>query len=90
MFDSPTFVQSENVRIAVHHAGPKPGEADKPAVVFMHGFPELARSFKHQMEALSAEGYPVYAPDMRGYAASDKPDGKEHYGMPKLIGDMTA
>ena len=90
MFDNPIFVQSGNVQIAVHKAGPKPSEAGRPAIVFMHGFPELARSFRHQMESLAGEGYPVFAPDMRGYAASDKPVGKDHYGMPNLVGDMTA
>lgn len=90
LFDNPEFVDSAGVQIAVHRAGPLPEQTNKPAVVFMHGFPELARGFAHQMTVLSGEGYPVFAPDMRGYAASDKPEGKEHYGMPQLVGDMTA
>ena len=90
LFDNPTYVDSNGVRIAVHHEGPEPKKAEKPAVVFMHGFPELARSFQHQMKTMSDNGYPVFAPDMRGYAASDKPEGKEHYGMQALVGDMTS
>lgn len=90
MFENPSYYMSGDIRLAVHHAGPATSATEKPAVVFMHGFPELARSFRHQMQTLSAEGYPVFAPDMRGYAASEKPEGKEHYGMASLTGDMVA
>ena len=90
IFDHPEYVMAGDVRLAVYKAGPVPLEADKPAVVFLHGFPELARSFRHQVETLSAAGYPVFAPDMRGYNRSDKPEGKEHYGYPSLVGDVRA
>ena len=90
MFEAPKFIQSGDVRLAVHVAGPKVADASKPPVVFMHGFPELARSFRHQMETLSTLGHPVFAPDMRGYAASDKPADVKQYGMQYLVNDMAA
>jgi pimeloyl-ACP methyl ester carboxylesterase len=40
----------------------------------MHGFPELAYSWRHQVAALGDAGYLVVAPDMPGYGRSDKPD----------------
>lgn len=89
-FDTPTYVNSTGVKIAVYRAGPDPAEATKPPVIFMHGFPELARSFRHQMTALAAEGYPVFAPDMRGYNRSDKPVGAAHYSMSALVSDIRA
>lgn len=90
IFDKPDYVMSGDVRLAVYRDGPDVKAATKPPVVFMHGFPELARSFRHQMAALAAAGHPVFAPDMRGYNRSDKPKDVKAYGMPLLVGDMTA
>jgi len=42
----------------------KPG---RPAVLLLHGFPELAYSWRKVMPALAAAGYHVIAPDQRGY-----------------------
>jgi pimeloyl-ACP methyl ester carboxylesterase len=43
------------------------GEAGRPVIVLLHGFPELAWSWRTQMPALAAAGYHVIAPDQRGY-----------------------
>jgi pimeloyl-ACP methyl ester carboxylesterase len=40
---------------------------DRPCVVLLHGFPELAYSWRKVMPALAAAGYHVIAPDQRGY-----------------------
>ncbi|WP_218511168.1 alpha/beta fold hydrolase [Variovorax sp. dw_308] len=42
----------------------QPGQ---PLVVLLHGFPELAFSWRHQMLPLAALGFHVIAPDQRGY-----------------------
>src|SRR5919205_3715739 len=39
----------------------------RPAVLLLHGFPELAYSWRKVMPALAAAGYHVVAPDQRGY-----------------------
>lgn len=90
IFDTPDYVQNGDVRLAVYRDGPAPAEADKPPVLFLHGFPELARSFRHQTATMAAAGYPVFAPDMRGYNRSDKPAGRQHYGFPALSSDIEA
>jgi pimeloyl-ACP methyl ester carboxylesterase len=38
-----------------------------PAVLLLHGFPELAYSWRKVMPSLAAAGYHVIAPDQRGY-----------------------
>ncbi|WP_158742658.1 alpha/beta hydrolase [Acidisphaera sp. L21] len=43
------------------------GDPAHPAVVLLHGFPELAYSWRKVMPALAAFGYHVIAPDQRGY-----------------------
>jgi len=40
---------------------------DRPAVLLLHGFPELAYSWRKVMGPLAAAGYYVVAPDQRGY-----------------------
>lgn len=41
--------------------------AGKPCLLLLHGFPELAYSWRKVMPALAAAGYHVIAPDQRGY-----------------------
>jgi len=39
----------------------------RPAILLLHGFPELAYSWRKVMPPLAASGYHVIAPDQRGY-----------------------
>jgi pimeloyl-ACP methyl ester carboxylesterase len=41
--------------------------ANRPAVLLLHGFPELAYSWRKVMLPLAEAGYHVIAPDQRGY-----------------------
>ncbi|HYZ23140.1 MAG TPA: alpha/beta hydrolase [Rhodopila sp.] len=43
------------------------GSPDHPCVLLLHGFPELAWSWRKVMPALAEAGYHVLAPDQRGY-----------------------
>src|SRR5215471_14641507 len=40
---------------------------NRPAVLLLHGFPELAYSWRKILPALAAAGYHAIAPDQRGY-----------------------
>ena len=57
-------------------------------VVLLHGFPELAHSWRHQIPALAGAGHHVVAPDLRGYGATDAPTEVSDYALPKLVGDI--
>ena len=60
------FVPEVNgLRMHVLEAGFE--EPDRPAVLLLHGFPELAYSWRKVMPTLAAAGYHVMAPDQRGY-----------------------
>src|SRR6201990_2366079 len=39
----------------------------RPAVLLLHGFPEIAYSWRKVLPALAAAGYHAIAPDQRGY-----------------------
>ena len=43
------------------------GAGPHPTVILLHGFPELAYSWRKVMGPLAAAGYHVFAPDVRGY-----------------------
>jgi pimeloyl-ACP methyl ester carboxylesterase len=72
------------VRLAVTEAGDPSGEP----VVLLHGFPELARCWRHQLPALAAAGYHAVAPDLRGYGGSDRPSAVDAYAAPRLVADV--
>jgi pimeloyl-ACP methyl ester carboxylesterase len=46
------------------------GEPGRPCVLLLHGFPELAYSWRKVMLPLAAAGFHVVAPDQRGYGRS--------------------
>lgn len=56
----------------------------------LHGFPELNYSWREQMPLLAARGWRVWAPNMRGYGASSKPQGWINYRLDTLIEDVAA
>lgn len=60
------FVESINgLRMHVLEAGFE--NSGRPAVLLLHGFPELAFSWRNVMGPLAAAGYHVIVPDQRGY-----------------------
>jgi pimeloyl-ACP methyl ester carboxylesterase len=79
------FIQTApDVRLKVHVAG------RGPLVVLMHGWPELALSYRHQIGPLAAAGYTVAVPDMRGYGGSTSDLPVERYSLDQLADDMAA
>ena len=44
-----------------------------PLVLCLHGFPDHARSFRFQLDALAAAGFRAVAPFMRGYTPTEQP-----------------
>ena len=58
-------------------------------VLFIHGFPDIWYSWRHQMATLADE-WKTAAMDLRGYNQSDQPEGVENYAMPLILGDVRA
>jgi pimeloyl-ACP methyl ester carboxylesterase len=48
-------------------------KGEGPLILCMHGFPDVATTFEHQLNAFSAAGYRVVAPYMRGYSPTEIP-----------------
>jgi pimeloyl-ACP methyl ester carboxylesterase len=72
-----------------------PGGTRKPLLLLLHGFPELAYSWRHQLTALAQAGFHVVAPDQRGYGRSTGSDDRYEgdwraSNMPNLVSDVLA
>ncbi|XP_078161657.1 epoxide hydrolase 1-like isoform X2 [Carex rostrata] len=64
------------------------GKDELGTVVFLHGFPEIWYSWRHQMVAVAEAGYRAIAPDWRGYGLSDQPQDPENASREHLISDL--
>ncbi|XP_052476993.1 uncharacterized protein LOC105799333 [Gossypium raimondii] len=73
-------VNGINMHVAVKGQG--------PVILFVHGFPELWYSWRHQISALSSKGYRAVAPDLRGYGGTDAPDSVACYTCFHIVGDL--
>ena len=67
-------------------------EQGRPCLLLLHGFPELAYSWRKVMLPLAAAGYHVVAPDQRGYGRTTGWDGAydgnlDPFRMPNLVED---
>lgn len=60
---------------------------DRPAILFLHGFPEYWAAWRPAFERL-AEDFHIVAPDLRGFNLSDAPQDKESYATKLLVGDV--
>ena len=64
----------------------------RPCILLLHGFPELAYSWRKIMLPLAAAGYHVVAPDQRGYGRTNGWDGAydgdlASFRLPNLVRD---
>ena len=65
-------------------------EGEGPPVLLVHGFPEGAWAWRHQLPALAAAGYRAVAIDVRGYGGSFAPADVEAYRMLAHVADNVA
>uniref|UniRef100_A0A287SUL6 soluble epoxide hydrolase n=1 Tax=Hordeum vulgare subsp. vulgare TaxID=112509 RepID=A0A287SUL6_HORVV len=79
-------VTANGIAMHVAESGPESGRA----VLFLHGFPELWYSWRHQMAHLAARGYRCVAPDLRGYGGTEAPADVASYTAFHVVGDAVA
>jgi pimeloyl-ACP methyl ester carboxylesterase len=79
-------VEVNGIKMHVAEKGNKDGQV----VLFLHGFPELWYSWRHQIDALSSLVYRAVAPDLRGYGDTEAPSSVSSYTIFHLVGDIVA
>ena len=78
----PRIVDANGIQLAVTEAG------EGEPVVLVHGFPELAYSWRYQLPALADAGLRVIAYDQRGYGESSNPESIADYAITALVDDL--
>lgn len=63
-------------------------QGEGPAVLFCHGFPDTAYTWRRQMKTVASAGYRAIAPDMRGYGRSSAPADAALYTPLQTAGDL--
>ncbi len=64
------------------------GPVDGPLLFFVHGWPELSISWRHQIPVFAGLGFRVIAPDMRGYGRSSTFDQLDAFCQREIVADM--
>lgn len=80
---APSRVELPGITLSVTDTG-----GTGPAVVLLHGWPDRAAMWEHQIRDLAAAGYRVIAPDLRGFGDSDRPDDVGAYPLRNSVGDV--
>ncbi len=78
----PHYVETNGINMAVYEKG------QGPAIVFCHGWPELAFSWRSQIDAVAAAGFRAIAPDQRGFGLTGGPDDPLQYDMQIFCDDL--
>jgi pimeloyl-ACP methyl ester carboxylesterase len=76
------FVEHGDVTLRVEVTG------TGPTILCIHGWPELAHSWRHQVAYFADRGYRVAALDVRGYGGSSVPSAIDRYTLRELAGDV--
>jgi len=79
------FVEANGLRFEVLEEG----SGDRLALC-LHGFPEHAISWRHQIPVLAGMGYRVWAVNQRGYGRTTRPTQVADYALAHLVDDVTA
>jgi pimeloyl-ACP methyl ester carboxylesterase len=59
-------------------------------VLMLHGWPDSARLWRHQVPVLAGRGFRVITPDLRGFGRSEQPAEVRSYSLRNVVGDITA
>ena len=82
LMPAPHYVETNGITMGVYEKG------EGPVVVFCHGWPELAFSWRDQIDAVAAAGYRAIAPDQRGFGLTGGPDDPLQYDMQIFCDDL--
>ena len=63
-------------------------EAQGTPVLLLHGWPDSSALWRHQVLFLTAHGFRVITPDLRGFGRSDRPEGVTAYSLQKAVSDV--
>lgn len=86
VYDGARSIDGAGVRLRVCDHGPEDGSP----VLLVHGFPDTAHLWRHQVPVLAAAGHRVIVPDLRGFGGSDKPPDVSDYTLRRHAADLAS
>ena len=81
------YIDADGIRLHVVHN--QQANDQRPAIVFLHGFPEFWIAWREVFVKL-AHDYQIIAPDQRGFNLSDAPADPKAYATRNMVGDLMA
>jgi len=83
------MIDANGLSFEVDCCEPGTGTTPRAALALcLHEFPELNYSWRHQLPVLAALGYDVWAPNLRGYGNTSRPEGVDAYSVDHLMADV--
>lgn len=82
------LVDANGLCFEVHERLPSDDPAPSRLALCLHGFPEHAHAWRHQLPALAARGYRAWAVNLRGYGRSSRPPRMRDYRIEALLQDV--
>lgn len=86
-FPEPQYADANGVKLA-YYEGESPVDDARPPILLVHGWPEIAYSWKNQLHALTEAGWRAIAIDVKGFGRSDAPRDKSLYDIAHLTDDL--
>ena len=86
-FPSKQIVTVGDVDYAIYEANGDP-DNQRPPIILVHGWPELAYCWKNQIGALANAGFRAIAIDLKGFGYSSTPADARHYSAKRLTQDL--
>jgi len=81
-FPKSKMIKAGDITLAAYEQG------EGMPVILVHGWPEIAYSWKNQMEPLARAGYRAIALDLKGFGYSDAPQDKSQYDSKSMTQDF--
>ncbi|KVH89555.1 Epoxide hydrolase-like protein [Cynara cardunculus var. scolymus] len=78
------YIQGDGLKLHVAELGLE----SSPVVLFLHGFPEIWYSWRHQMIAVANAGFRAIALEFRGYGLSDIPAEPQNTSFADFVKDI--
>ncbi|KAG5633915.1 hypothetical protein H0H81_004432 [Sphagnurus paluster] len=80
-----SLITSRDLKYSYYYSRPV---AEKPVILFIHGFPNTANDWRYQVAFFKDQGYGIIAPDMLGYGGTDKPADYARYTLSAMSQDV--
>ena len=82
-------IKAGEVTLAIYEMDGDP-DRERPPILCIHGWPEIAYAWKNQIPALAGAGFRVIALDLKGFGRSDAPEDPALYDAAHMTGDFCA